>query len=191
MSDGPHRSLPMRRGWKRVAECGDNLAFAAEEIGKSIISALEQDCCEEIDQQFLEGMCGIFRDQKQSLFKDQMRPQLETMRQNAASGIGRVILEHAIQVADTGGCGIEGLIEATTNALTDRAGRGARQVEEHYDRKSTKPRAQRVRARIEEGIGCASIKEFARELLKIEPRPTAPRKLKQQGLDDGVRLQWQ
>ena len=188
MSDGPHRSLPMRRGWKRVAECGDNLAFAAEEIGKAIIPALEQDCREEIDRQFLEGICSIFRDQEQSLFKDHMGPQLETVRQGAGSGIGRVILEHAIQLAETGGGGIDGLIKATTNALTDRAGRGARQVEEHYDRKSTSPRAQRVRARIEEGIGCASIKELARELLKIEPRPAAARKLKQQGLDDGVRF---
>ena len=25
MSDGPHKSLDMRRGWKRVAECGDNV----------------------------------------------------------------------------------------------------------------------------------------------------------------------
>jgi len=27
MSDGPHRSLEMRKGWKRVAESADNRAF--------------------------------------------------------------------------------------------------------------------------------------------------------------------
>jgi hypothetical protein len=35
------RMLP---GWKRVAKCGDNIAFAPEEIGKAIVHAPKQDC---------------------------------------------------------------------------------------------------------------------------------------------------
>jgi hypothetical protein len=48
MSDGPHRSLPMRRGWKRVAERGDKRAYASEEVSEAIIVALEQDCRQEM-----------------------------------------------------------------------------------------------------------------------------------------------
>lgn len=43
MSDGPHRSLPMRRAWKKVAERAANPACAPEEIGNALIPALAQD----------------------------------------------------------------------------------------------------------------------------------------------------
>jgi hypothetical protein len=188
MSDGPHRSLPMRRGWKRVAECGDKRAFAPAEISQAIIPALEQDCHRDIAPQFLDAIYKVFRDQETSLFKNQIGPQLDALRGNAGTGIGRVLLEHAIQVAERGGTGIDGLVEATTSALTDRAARGARQVEEHYCRKSNSPRAQKVRARIEEGIGGAAINGLARQILKVDPRPSSSPTLRQQGLDDGVRL---
>jgi hypothetical protein len=52
MSDGPHRSLPMRLGWKRVAECGDNRAFVSEEVSEAIVPALEQDCHAEMAEPF-------------------------------------------------------------------------------------------------------------------------------------------
>ena len=41
MSDGPHRSLPMRRGWKHVAERGDKPAFTTEDIAEAIVPALD------------------------------------------------------------------------------------------------------------------------------------------------------
>ena len=188
MSDGPHKSLPMRPGWKRLAKFGDNRAFAPEEICKAIIPALEQDCRREIAPEFVDALCSVFREQETSLFKDQIGPQLESLRQTAGSGIGRVVLEHAIRVTEQGGTGIAGLVEAATDALTDRASRGARQVEEHYCRKSSSPRAQKVRARIEAGIGGADIKGLARQVLKIDPRSSARPTLRQQGLDDGVWL---
>ena len=43
MSDGPHRSGPDARAWKRVARCADNPAFEVEEIRNVIVLALEQD----------------------------------------------------------------------------------------------------------------------------------------------------
>src|SRR5258705_11007861 len=114
MSDGPHRSLPMRPGWKGVAECGDNRAFAPEEISNAIIPALEQDCRAEINPKLVEAICGMFRDQDASLFKDQMGPQLDALRADAGCGIGRVILDYAIQVSESGETGLAALLEATT-----------------------------------------------------------------------------
>jgi len=188
MSDGPHKSLPMRPGWKRVANCGDNIAFAPEEIGKAILRALQQDCNHEIGPEFLLSIRGVFTDHESLLFKDGMAPQLDALRETAGHGVGRIVLEHAIEAAQRGKTGNGGLEEAMTNALTDRAARGNRQVEEHYCRESTAPRAQKVRARIEEAIGVAGIGGLARHILKIEPRPSSSRKLRQKGLDDGVKL---
>src|SRR5208283_2272328 len=104
---------------------------------------------------------GIFKDHESLLFKDRMAPQLDGLRETAGQGMGRIVLEHAIEAAERGKTGNDGLEEAMTNALTDRAARGNRQVEEHYCRKSTAPRAQKVRERIEEGIRTAPIKDGA------------------------------
>lgn len=184
MSDGPHRSLPMRRGWKRVAECGDNYAFAPEEVSQALIPALEEDCRDEMTSEFINAFHGLYN----SLFRDQLESELESLREAAGSGIGRVVLDHAIQRAARGETGFDAPVKAIVDALTDRAARGARQVEEHYCRKSTE-RAHGVRARIEEGIGHANsaIEGLARRVLKIDPG-SSPRSQKQQGLDDGVRL---
>jgi GNAT superfamily N-acetyltransferase len=187
MSDGPHRSLPMRPAWKRVAECGDNRAFAPDEVGDALVPALEQDSRGELATDFIDTFCGLYG----SLFKDQLGPALEALRPAAGCGIGHVLLDHAIQLAAGGETSIDAAVKAMTNALTDRAARGSRQVEEHYCRKSTESRAQHVRARIEQAIGerSTAITALARKVLKMDSAPTpSARPLKQQGLDDGVRF---
>ena len=188
MSDGPHRSLPMRPAWKKVAECADNRAFEADEIRGAIIPALEQDCRREISPEFLSRLRGICRDQAESLFKGDVQPSLETLRPAAGSGMERTVLNHAIQAAAKGATG-EGITEkAMTQALTDRAARGARQVEEHYLRKSTLPRAHKVRGRIEEGIHGADMTSLARRVLNGDGKKSPQKPSKRQGLDDGVKL---
>jgi hypothetical protein len=188
MSDGPHKSLPMRRGWKRVAECGGNSAFSTEEVSAALIPALEQDCRDEIPSGFVSSLRNKFINHQPSLFKDQKGPQLEHLRDLAGAGIGRIVLEHAIRVAECGGSGIDGLVEAATAALIDRADRGNRQVEEHYCREVGSSRAQKVRTRIGEGIRGAPINGLARKILDVEPGQSFPPTVMQRGLDDGVKL---
>jgi len=189
MSDGPHRSLPMRSGWRRVAERGDKRAFAADEISRAIIPALKQDCRSELQPGFIDHVYKAFRDHESSLFKDGLSQQLEGLRNMAGSGIGRVVLDHAILVAERGGTGRRGMEDALRNGLNDRAAKGARQVEEHYWRESNSPRAQRVRERIEEGIRGADIGALARQIMGVDQSsPAARTPLRQEGLDDGVRF---
>jgi hypothetical protein len=80
------------------------------------------------------------------------------------------------------------MVQALTNALNDHAARGARQVEEHYCREATTPRAKKVRARIEQGISEANLKGLARTILGIDPRPSPRSISRKKGLDDGVKL---
>jgi hypothetical protein len=121
MSDGPHRSLPMRPGWKRVAEYGDNRAFAPQEVCNAIPAALEEDCRAEMAPRFLDAYCDVFRNQESSLFKDQVAPQLEALRGLAGLGMGRVVLDHAIQLCESGETGTNAAVKAVADALTDRA----------------------------------------------------------------------
>ncbi len=178
----------MRPGWKRVAECGDKAAFATEEISGAIVSALQRDCHTDMIEGRIDGIFRVLRDGESSLFKDQVVPQLENLKETAGSGIGRIVLDHAIKIATQGVFGKEGMVEAVKNALKDRAAKGARQVEEHYCRESTRPRANKVRMRIEQGISGADLKGLARQILRIDPRPSSRPASRKKGLDDGVKL---
>ena len=188
MSDGPHKSLKMRRAWKRLAECADYQVFEADEVAAALVPALEQDCREDMSEEFLSGLSAICRQQEGFLFKDDLRPSLEALRDVAGSGLGRVALDYAIQAAANGATGMDIPQTALTNALKDRAERGKRQVEEHYCRQSTNVRAINVRDRIDQAIARSDINALTRRVLNLEPKKSSARPAKQRGLDDGVKL---
>lgn len=178
----------MRRAWKKVAERAANPASAPGEIFSALVPALAQDWTDGVPADVVRGVDDIFGDQ-QDLFREQKVRRLESLRpRTAGHGFGNVFLECAIQLATTGEAGAEAAVEAASNALAVRASRGAHQVEEHYCRKSNTPRAQRVRARIEQGIGDAPLNDLARQLLKRDPGPPPRSPAKKRGLDDGVKL---
>ena len=187
MSDGPHRSLPMRRPWKTVAECADNAAFEVDEIRDAILPALENDC-RELRREFLDELRKVCADQEASLFKSDMRPVLEALRGTANAGMERLVLDHAVHAAVNGTSG-QGVAEkALGQALKDRGASGIRQVEEHYLRKSSARRAHNVRDRMEQAISGADVGAAARRLLDSGQKDSGPKPAKRQGLDDGVKL---
>ena len=188
MSDGPHRSLPMRPAWRRVAERGDKRAYTREEISQTIAPALEADCNADMNSEFLRSVRAVFEERDASLFKDDVTPQIEALRRQAGCGIGRVVLDNVSLVSAAEGEGLAVLQEALKGALIGQAARGARQVEEHYLRKSSAPRANDVRARLEEGIASTDFEALAARILNVDLRRPQRMPLKQRGLDDGVRL---
>jgi hypothetical protein len=188
MSDGPHRSLPMRHGWKRVAEWADLPAFEITEIREALIPALDDDCCQEVSRDFLESLQQSLRERKGDTSNNDVDQNLESLREKAGSGMGGVVLDYAIQIKVTEPKESNVVLKAIENALTDRAARGSRQVEEHYCRKSSKPRAGKVRDRIEKAISGADISSLARKIFNNEPRKAASRRRKRKGLDDGVKF---
>lgn len=185
MSDGPHRSLPMRRGWKKVAECGANHAFEPEQVAARVAPALEGDCRDEMTPQFLDSFHELYH----SLFRNNLESELDSLRELAGTGMGRVLLDVASQFAARGETGPDAPVKALTETLMDHASRCSKQVEEHWLRKSTERKARDVRGRVDDGIKQAmpAVEGLARKLLKIDQGSPA-RSQKQQGLDDGVKL---
>lgn len=137
MSDGPHRSLNMTRSWKRAAERSDKRSYSSEEVSESFVGALEKDCRREINPSFIDTAWRIFSDPEPSLFVAKISDQLEALRRQAGSGIGRSVLDQAIFGAERGKTGREGLVEAMKNALADRSAKAIRQIQEHYCRESS------------------------------------------------------
>lgn len=188
MSDGPHRSLPMPPRWKRVAERCANTAFSEEEITNALVPALQQDCQSELSPELIDGIRGVFDDQGSSLFKEDPRQRFEALRDVAGCGIGVTLLDNVMELSPSGAAEFNDLARAMTAALEDRAARSARQIEEHYYRKSTTPRALNTRARLDHSIAASPLAALARQILKLDEKPATRQTIRMQGLDDGVRL---
>jgi len=186
MSDGPHRSLPMRLAWRRVAERGDTPAFTAEEISRALVPALEQDCRDGLSPEFLAGVRNVMR--QPSLFNEDLVGRLNTLRPEAGAGLGSAFLDNVAFLSASDANNIAVLQDALEGLLVDLANRGARQVEEHYLRRSPAPRATNVRRRLEDGIACTDFAAIAVRVLSLDTKSalTAPLRLK--GIDDGVSL---
>jgi hypothetical protein len=189
MSDGPHRSLNMNRRWKRLAECADNRAYSLDEVAKAYLPALDQSCREEVPPGVWRDLANVFGDQQQVLFSEQRIDEIRALRQQVAGQpLGCSLVDLAMQAASRGPVSAEMLVSVATQALIQRAERGNKQAEEHYYRKSSEARTEKLRERLEGALKKAALRDLARQYLGNGATPRAPRSAKQAGLDDGVQL---
>ncbi|MEP6827312.1 MAG: hypothetical protein ABJA10_04495 [Aestuariivirga sp.] len=191
MSDGPHKSLNMRPGWKKLAERADLAAFEPEQVADQLMPALRDDWIEDGCDELVRRIRELVGDTRQaSLQDDNKAGELESARRELSAGHGlkRLVLDSVIQAFDTGRDGSDALQQGIHSAVTELAARGARQVEEHYIRKSNEERATNVRTRINEAIERAPIGDFARRAAGLQSQIPLAKTQKQQTLDDGVSL---
>jgi len=189
MSDGPHKTLQMRPGWRRFAKFADNVACTLDEVASAAGPALGQDWHNEVPESVAACICEVLGDGQQTLFNDQKLHQLQALKpRTAGREFGELFVECATQIAMSGDSGPDAVVDAAANALSIWAARHARHVEEHYLRESNARRALNVRSRLESAFGSISYAGLARQLLKMDAAP-APRSVpKMTGLDEGVRL---
>lgn len=190
MSDGPHRSLPMRRRWKVLAERADNPSFEPAQVCEAISAALEEDFREEVPQPILAAIRNVLDDGLQrSLFFNQKVAELTALKRSAAGHpLAAIVIDCTIQSVSSSTPSAEPLFEGVTNALLTRAPHGTRQIEEHFLRNSNAQRAQNVRTRIEQGISRTACEILARQVLGDGSPPPSRQPSRQDGLDDGVRI---
>ena len=188
MSDGPHRSLPMRKGWKKLAERGDRNLHTVEQIREAVPLALGDDWRAERCDDFMKQVKDVLvvTDQN-TLFRPSKDDTIEALKKLPGSGypLRRMLVNSLLQSVDDGHTGEEALVKGTADALAVRCSAGARHVEEHYLRASSERRATNVRSRIEEGASSADFDAIARQFCKLD-KPATPKKY--DGLDEGVSL---
>lgn len=176
----------MRRRWQLVVERADKRSYTVAEITDALVPALEQDCRTEMSPEFLAGLRRVA--DEPSLFPDAAAARLESLRPLAGSGIARSVLDNVgpLAAADLEGWSL--ICESVKAAVHDRANKGVRQVEEHYLRKESAPRANNVRSRIESGVAGADLDALVARILSADPAAAPRPPAKQTGLDDGVML---
>ena len=185
MSDGPHRSLPMKRKWKSVAERAYNYAFSVDEISAAMIPALAGDCQDEMSPRFIEHVLRLCEEQETLLIKDDAKPRLEALREDAGNGIGRRVLENVERLSREEEVSVLTLVKATEAAILERAAKSNRLIEEHILRKPTVTRASGVRTRLEQATGNAPLARLARQVFKLDSARPSRSTAKRDGLDEG------
>jgi hypothetical protein len=177
----------MRPGWKKAAEYADKGAFALEDVRNASTEAFTKDWRADVPEALARGVCEIFGGQN-SLFRDQKTSDLEALRRlHAGHGMGHVVIDCAVQLANKGKSGSEAAVEAVANALAIWGARHVRQIEEHSYRKASQRRANNIVSRLEQGISSIHHGALARQLLKLDGA-AAKKREKQNDLDDGVIL---
>lgn len=184
MSDGPHRSLPMRRWWKQVAIRADKTAFDVRECAEAVAVALEREFAEELRPSFLEALRntheepGLFSPTESIHFR-KLAPE---------SPLERRVCDNIAVLSPAEWSNGDGLLRAIGNAMRNEAPRFSKQIEEHFQRVSGAAHARRERKRLDDATARADIAAIARKLLRPDGARTAPMLKKKTGLDDGVRL---
>jgi hypothetical protein len=103
MSDGPHRSLPMRRHWKDFAERSAKAAFSPDQVSEALPHALKKEILEAPIKEIRDIMGG------DSLFPEMRIQCLDALRQAYR---GSAAATHVIDCA----------VEATARGLLGEAG---------------------------------------------------------------------
>ena len=190
MSDGPHRSLPMRKAWKELAKRADQRTYDELQLREALPFAIASDWKNEVSGALIRALKNVFAGKDNSLgIPDIAINQLEASRPLAAGSVfGMNAVSWCIQLVNEGRIGMEALYEAVGNAAKERGFAGSRQIEEHFLRKAGTTRADGVGTRLESALSGYSGIQLGTIL--IEPQPAArgaPRKKTE--LNDGVPLQ--
>lgn len=183
MSDGPHRSLPMRRHWKVVAERAAKAAYAPDDVCESLPYALKKD--------ILEGPVREIREimNADTLFPSMRDEQFNALRQNFQSAAAARLIDCAVVANADGLIGDAGSEAAVKNALEGTMRDALRGIEEHWLREGSR-RTGYVRTRLDAARHRTDCAALARDLLSAEaPSVERPATLRRRsGIDEGPPL---
>jgi hypothetical protein len=189
MSDGPHRSLKLRKPWRELAKRADQDTYDAAQIAEATAHAVASDFKMEVSWLLMEALKAVFTGRDNSLeIREIALTQLEDAKALAAASVfGTNLVEWSSTLIHEGKFGIEAFHEAVGLAAKDRCHANIRSIEEHYLRDSNEQRADYVSRRLQNAISTLSSSQLGLDLVGPEPtRLLPPRKM--EGIDEGVSL---
>ena len=163
MSDGPHRSLPLRRHWKTLAERAAREAYPVYEVGEALGHALKKEFLEAP----LADICQILDGKGQvSLFSDNRIDKLEELRMTCrGSAADNTLIDCAVDAVNGGMTGKDARITVLKDALAGYSFSVNRSIEEHYLREAGNGDAAFVRGRLGAAYQHCNFDTIAGEML--------------------------
>lgn len=191
MSDGPHKSLPLRQAWKRVCEVAGNTAHSLDEVVERLLPALLADVRHEIGDTFIAKVRKIVEpnSEQPTLFND-VRDQLAGLKREQCSPFQSELVDSVDDAVRDGHKGLDALTTGAKAAIDTRANATINSVVEHYLRKAPHEAAVGVGRRLTSGLKSAAdqisalANGFATGRLAAALPGSAPRS----DLDDGPTL---
>ena len=192
MSDGPYRSLPMRKAWRDVAERAHKDAFTLEERADGMCVALHDDLKRDVGKDALNAIGAVLLDSEQgNLLMGHPEAELEAVRSDfRPTGFLDSIIEHTQVVLRQGMKGEAALIEGLNRAAIEQARANNRAVEEHYHRDTPTAKgaekAVSVRQNLDATLRTERVCGFGAEAVQLMHGETVSTKLqKDKDLDAG------
>lgn len=187
MSDGPHRSLPLGRRWKKVAECLDNGSVPLDDVCMRLDAALLSDFAA-LPPILMAAMRRLFCDDGQGSFAA-TNGDIENFRAlTDGSSLGGLIVDCAISALSSNLVGEAALTSALSDASQEWMDRHCRGMDEHYQRKTGAVRAAEFKSRVIEMQNGYSLPQVARRLVEGGKAMVVKPPKKRSGLDEGVGL---
>lgn len=189
MSDGPHRSLPMRKPWKELAKRGDQSTYDSGQVAEAAASALASDFKNEVSWTLINALKSIFAGLDNSLMIPEIAiQQFCDLRSLAAGSVfGSNAVEWSIQLVNEGRFDSNAVYDAIGLAAKARGFANARSIQEHVLRKTNQHRAEGVAARLNSAIN--GLSEAKLGAILLDRQPARKRRLKKStSLDEGVPL---
>ena len=184
MSDGPHRSLPMRPWWKQAAQRADTSAFDVAECKEAVEVAIHHELHAELGPTFRQALKNAY--EEPGLFSPAESIHLRTL--TPETPFERRVLDNIAVLSPQAAAERDAFVDALCRAIRNEVPRYSRQIEEHYRRKSGSGHARRERERLDLAAASADVGSLVRRLLQRDGLRAAPALKKKTGLDDGVIL---
>ena len=186
MSDGPWKSLPMRRHWKQVAKQAETGAFSADELSGAMEVALRKEG-KELPIEAVRRAVGS--DDQRVLFIPDLSGQLETLwADQPGSKLVETFFTCLLDAEARGLSGREMMKRAAANTFDEYTRDQSRAIEEHYYRSSRVPKVP-VNSRLATARRLCDFDSLAARM--VEPSgssPSPPSPVKRSGLDEGPLL---
>lgn len=186
MSDGPHRALPMRPAWKRVAERADNSAHDLTEVTDAIADAVVPDFHTDMTSALMGELRKIVDGKQDPLFKEEnLNALARAKRDHAIEPRARDFVDRVMAAIAGGKSGLAALRAAVEQSARQAIASCLRQIEEFYRRETRASRSFNMRARLSRAARGLVMDGIVQRILapKAEKGSRATRK---KGLDDGV-----
>lgn len=188
MHDGPHRTLPLGRAWRRVFERAENQAFSEDEVRESLMRALASDCKKEVSSRFLQDLCEERGSGSGTLFPDSQSEKLsQLMAKTPLGGLERTILEHLSLRLTTIPLSRSAVEYSVIDSLQERRDSRRRQAEEHYCQRGREDRSIRQCFRRFDAASHMDLRTIAIRLIDGKTPVSDPSPIRD-GIDDGVPL---
>lgn len=188
MSDGPHRTLPMKPRWKQVAQRAFGATYSLDQVSETYAPALAGDWISEVRSPFAKAIQSAVVDGDQGqLFSNQALEDVQSLRSDCRSPLEASLVDETCEALAEGFRGQAAFEQAVENALNERLLRNIRQVEEHIHRERSAGRARSTRQRLEQAISGAGLKKLAKDVVSGAP-PSRRRAPKHDGLEQGPSL---